>query len=150
VDKVQLVSARSAVRAMRNRIHISVAVLLVGGQMACVGACDILGHGRQRLPGGYYLARWETGHVTLGGPTYSADAGGVLKGTVEAIGWNETYIVVWRLPMLAGEDAGWMIVNIHTHEIQGPLTGVQLDAARDGNQGLAGIKPTPAKQLFTE
>jgi hypothetical protein len=96
---------------------------------------------------------WSAGRVAIsrfGGPTYSADAGGVLRGTVESIGWNERYIVAWRLPMSRSDGEGWMIVNIHAHEIQGPLTDAQLDAARDGNPSLAGIKPRSARQLFTD
>jgi hypothetical protein len=117
-------------------------VLLVC-QCGCVGACDIIGD-QKTLPGGYYLESWEDGdHYTLGGPTHSADAGGVLVGSVEKVGWNDHYIVAWRSPMLADDAGGWMIVDVRTHTVRGPLTDSQFEAEVAKDQLLRTIKPVP-------
>jgi hypothetical protein len=119
------------------------AAFLASAHLACVGACDIIGDTRN-LPGGYYLERWQEGdHYTLGGPGHSSDAGGILVGSIEEIGWNEKYIVAWRNPMLGNERAGWMIVDLRSHAVRGPLTDAQLSGEATEDDALRTIRPLP-------
>ena len=137
-------------RRVRSRLSLALALTgLLVAHLGCVGACDIVGDSR-RLPGGYYVERWREGSYSLGGPTYSADAGGVLKGRVERIGWNDEYIVAWRDPMMGGDKAGWIIVHIKTHAMRGPLTTQGLDLLRKDEPALAGIVPRPTATLWEQ
>ena len=132
---------------MQDQLWLAVVAAAVV-QMGCIA--DILGDSR-RLPGGYYVECWdrERGHYTLGGPTHSADAGGVLKGRLELLGWNDDYIVAWRVPMVAGDGKGWMIVDIRTHAVRGPLTTEQLDTLRASDSSLDSVVIKPPEELWT-
>jgi len=104
---------------------------------------------RQSLPGGYYLEGWQSGRdYTLGGPQYSADAGGVLAGSVERIGWNDSYIVAWRTPMLANEATGWMVVDVRTGALRGPMSDAALEILQAAEPRLKGIVLKPPAEYF--
>ena len=75
------------------------------------------------LPGPYGLEQWEDEErYNLRGPGEQEQyGGGVLRGTVLKIGWNSRYIVAERYANFRGDPDGWMIVNVATREVTGPV-----------------------------
>jgi len=97
-------------------------VLAVG--LACLLAscsnhlfCDC-----KSLPGGYTLERSEDG-VTfyLNAPRGPSDGGGAIDGTVEEIGWSDELIAAKRHANFRGDGDGWMLIDVHTQAIRGPM-----------------------------
>lgn len=70
------------------------------------------------------LWRSEFGDFKLGGPGKpAADGGGYVEGTVDSLGWSETHLLVWRSqPTFGGDPPGWMIVDIPTGQVSGPMS----------------------------
>jgi hypothetical protein len=129
------------VRRRKHLRRLSVMCAIGGVLIACFSNL------RRSLPGGYYLEGWQGGdHYTLGGPTHSADAGGVLAGSVERIGWNEAYIVAWRTPMVARDAAGWMVVDIRSHVVRGPMGDAELAS----DPQVRGIATKPPSEYWAE
>lgn len=48
--------------------------------------------------------------------------GGVFEGTVSQIGWTDDVIVAHRHASFGGDENGWMVLNIRTLEVRGPLS----------------------------
>jgi hypothetical protein len=117
--------------------------------VGCVGACDIFARTKP-LSGGYYLEDFEGGARTfsLGGPRRAADAGGVVGGTVQRIGWSQRYVVAYREPLISSEASGWMIVDVRDHTVRGPLTDPQFQEACRADSELAAIRVMPARSAW--
>jgi hypothetical protein len=124
-------------------------VLAVASMVGCVGGCDILGRTKP-LSGGYYLEDFEGGarSFSLGGPGRGADAGGVVGGSVQRIGWSQRYVVAYRQPLSLGEASGWMIVDVRSHTVRGPLTDIQFQEACRADSELAAIRVMPARSAW--
>ena len=47
---------------------------------------------------------------------------GAIEGTVDRIGWSERYIAVKRRSLFRGDPDGWMIIDLKSKVIVGPLS----------------------------
>ena len=106
-------------------------VLILVLAAAAVLACDQdpFGVNDRWIGGDYELYRFpENDKFYLDDRSLDHPGGGVLEGTIERIGWDDRTIVAWRHPMFGGNPAGWMVVDIDTKAISGPLAGVTRDA----------------------
>jgi hypothetical protein len=106
-------------------------------QMACMGACDIY-QPAKTLPGGYRLVLFENSsyYIDQGG----GRDGGLLGGSVSQVGWTDAYIVAWRSdPVSGARGVGWMIINLTSGGIEGPLSPEQFDARRREDAALQSI-----------
>jgi hypothetical protein len=131
---------------VRPRSKATLVVILLAGLLACIPV-----NKRRSLPGGYYLEGWQAGTIwTLGGPQYGADAGGVLSGSIKRIGWNDGYIVAWRSPMIASDAAGWMVVDIQTNVIRGPMSDAALTEFQAAHPRVGGIQVKAPADYFAD
>ena len=109
-------------------------------------ACDQdpLGCAVGKLPGGYGLEQWEGAqHHYLRGPG-ETPSGGVLEGTVTEIGWTDEFIVARRHANFRGDPDGWMVINIRTRMIRGPVPEAQWRL----EPGLRGIVITSSTEAW--
>ncbi|MBK9320661.1 MAG: hypothetical protein IPM91_18985 [Bacteroidetes bacterium] len=107
--------------------------------------CLFDGGSKRKIVGEYYLHRWEGGApfyiVDIWGKT---EGGGLIKGTVKEIGWNNDYIFVSRKSTFGGDPDGWMIIYVSEDKITGPFTAVQFERERKlllGNQSIKIFEP---------
>jgi hypothetical protein len=116
-------------------------------QAGCMGACDIFNPSKE-LPGQYRLVQFEVDHYYIEDSTRDGDiaGGGVLGGAVEQIGWNGGRIVAWRDAMQG--TSGWMVINVATRSITGPLSDEQLAEARKNLAELKSIEVFPVKEAW--
>ena len=72
---------------------------------------------------GYALCREENGPVVfyIEPAGELASGGGVLEGTVRAIGWNGQVIVADRKAMSGGDPDGPMVLDIASKKVEGPF-----------------------------
>ena len=70
---------------------------------------------RKLINSSYSIERWEDG-VTyyLLGPS-DGPGWGALKGTIEKIGWNAEYILVWQND--DGQGSGWRVIDLKTNKL---------------------------------
>lgn len=87
----------------------------------CAAACDIdlFGTDEQPMVGPYSLTVWEGGTYSL--TKDKRDYCGVLNGHVLRIGWNDRVILAERESCRDEKSRGWMVVDLKTHKIEGPL-----------------------------
>lgn len=91
--------------------------------MLLFAGCDSLSS--RSIRGEYRLEQWEDGATYyIAGPG-SHDGGGVIDGTVEKIGWNKDRILAWRKPIWGGDPAGWMVIDLRSHAVTGPVSDEQ-------------------------
>jgi hypothetical protein len=86
----------------------------------------------KRLPGGYELERWEDGTTFyLNAPgNNTRSGGGAIEGTVQRIAWNKEIIAAERYATFRGDPDGWMIINVKTKDMTGPLSETQFSELR--------------------
>lgn len=121
------------------RVGVAASALLLAGCNLDL-FCDC-----KALPGGYSLERWEDG-VTfyLDAPGERKDGGGAIDGTVLEMGWNDTLIAAKRHAMFRGDGDGWMVIDIASGSIRGPITDAEFaDIAR-----RAKLTVLPARQAW--
>jgi len=120
-------------------------VLLILGS-ACIGWGDAL-HTPRRISGAYGLFHTESGHYKLDGPNKpGTDAGGLVDGTIDSLGWNDTLIVARRLATFRAEGDGWMLVNMRS----GQITGPHPDSVRIAVTQTTGIRLISAGSAYQE
>jgi hypothetical protein len=73
-------------------------------------------------------------------------AGGVLAGAIEQLGWKGEYILAWRRAIRG--RSGWMVVNVATRSVTGPLSDEELAEARKGVEALRDIEVYPVKDAW--
>ena len=100
------------------------------------------------LPGGYHLVLFESSsyYIDRGGVRH----GGVLGGTISQLGWTDRYIVAWRNVWLwhkVGDGVGWMIIDVTSGAIEGPLSPEEFEAHRR-KKGLRDIQIYPAEDAW--
>ena len=87
---------------------------------------DLLHPGFRKIEGAFYLLRWEddkTYYVIEQGHLKDQElGGGELGGTVLRIGWNDRFIVAKRYATFRGDRDGWMVIDLATKRIDGPIT----------------------------
>lgn len=87
------------------------------------------------LPGNYRLERWEDGETYyLLGPSkmFSEDVsgGGLIEGVVVRMAWDGEIIGAERYATFRGAPDGWMIIDIKSGKISGPVSKTEFDAIR--------------------
>jgi hypothetical protein len=117
---------------MKNTTQIMATGIVVF--LLALTACDSdpFGVNDRAIVGDYELYRFpENEKFYLHDRTLSNNGGGgVIDGTITRLGWSEKHIVVWRKPLSAGDPSGWMVVNVATKEITGPLLGKDISVKR--------------------
>lgn len=112
--------------------HLSLTRLLFLAIIPLLVSCDQdpFGLAYRELPGEYYLHRWEDGKTYyLEDKDKMGIAGGIVDGTVEAIGWNRKFILVKRHSLFGGDADGWMLIDVENKEIKGPVGSVDFPEA---------------------
>src|SRR4030095_156845 len=123
---------------MKGRFR-SVVALAISVCAVVSTACDVdlFGNDFRRVAGPYRLYVWEGGKFALVTETTGEAGCGVLGGTVRQIGWNANVILADRETCGGrGARSGWMVVNVKTRAIEGPIDPVTIPSRSD----LAGIK----------
>lgn len=83
---------------------------------------DPFGLAYRRIAGAYQLYESESHHYYLERDGHPMEGVGYIEGTVLELGWNEGYIFAKRNPCSGGDPIGWMIIDLQTNEMRGPLT----------------------------
>lgn len=107
-------------------------------QVCCIG--DAFTPTRT-LPGRYHLYRFEEDRYYVEDDSGKGPPGGVLQGSVEKIGWNESYILAWCEGMLG--RSGWMIIDVSARAISGPMSDGELATRQAGDPILRSIEVYP-------
>jgi hypothetical protein len=96
---------------------IPITLLLASLALGCVDL-DPFGFQTRDLPGDYRLHKHESGSY------YVEDASGsvVMEGVVTRIGWNDEYIIAWRRAFANIDPNGWMVLDLTTKTLRGPLS----------------------------
>jgi len=116
---------------------------------SCVGALDIFPP-TKRLPGGFRLVQFESRYYYVDRPKGGGGGiGGVLRGDIEQIGWNNDAIVAWRTAMTGSERSGWMIIDVHRGEVEGPFSEEQFRPMIQADKRLIGIAVRPVAEVWT-
>lgn len=110
-----------------------VAAILAASVCSCIETAT-----ERRLIGAYSLLQSEQdGRLYL---ERTADTlrpvGGVLEGWIEKVGWDDRLIVARRMPVYGSARSGWMIVNVSTHAIEGPMSDAEFEARREASAEL--------------
>ena len=117
-------------------------VLLAPG---CLGWGDILDRSSKSLPGGYCLTlTHEFNDYYIQDCSWTrkrkvSPGVGVLRGTITQIGWTDRTIVAWRASCCS-EGNGFMIIDIESDEIDGPLSEQELQARRQNDSRLRDLE----------
>jgi hypothetical protein len=85
------------------------------------------------LPGNYKLQRWEDNktYYLLGPSKNESDqGGGLIDGAVIRLAWSGEIIVAERFSTFRGDPDGWMVVEIKTGKISGPISIAEFDMIR--------------------
>jgi hypothetical protein len=84
------------------------------------------------LPRNYKLERWEDNktYYLLGPSETKAQGGGLIDGVVVRIAWSEEIILAERFSTFRGDPDGWMVVEIKTGKISGPISQAEFDEIR--------------------
>ena len=86
------------------------------------------------LPGKFQLERWEDNKsFYLLGPSILPDhaqGGGAIGGLLIRLAWNEDIIAAERFATFRGDPDGWMIIDVKSGSISGPVSTAQFDAIR--------------------
>lgn len=103
---------------------------LVAFLLATVVGCS----DTKSLPGNYKLERWEDGqtYYLLGPSKQSEDlnGGGLIGGVVVRMAWDGEIIGAERYATFRGDPDGWMIIDIKSGKISGPVSKPEFDAIR--------------------
>jgi hypothetical protein len=110
---------------------------------------DCYGAPTKRIGGPYVLRQFALHryHIERTG-RLDPSGGGVLKGTVTKIGWNERYILVWRAGMSDRDPSGWMIIDLQEEAIDGPLSDRTLAEKREANAELRSVEIAPVEEAW--
>jgi hypothetical protein len=127
----------------RRRVRAAVAALAFL-TTACIGVLDIFAPSMD-LPGGFRLEQFESTHYYIHRGTW-IEPGGVLRGEIGEIGWNEHHIVAWRSAMRGSEKSGWMVIDVGSGAIEGPFSGDELRDRMARDDGLRDIRLRSVKE----
>ncbi|TFW26998.1 hypothetical protein [Duganella callida] len=107
---------------MRTAVYrILLATFFMLGVMGCSDT--------KSLPGNYKLERWEDNktYYLLGPSTQDAKGGGLIDGTVLRIAWSDEVIFAERLSTFRGDPDGWMLIDIKSGKVSGPISESECD-----------------------
>ena len=80
---------------------------------------DPFGLSKKTISGSFDLKQWEDGTTYYLYGSGNNDAHGALEGTVNKLGWNKQYILVFQNDNCCG--SGWRIINVKTKTISSLL-----------------------------
>jgi hypothetical protein len=83
----------------------------------------------RRIAGGFSLERWEDGstfYLHKLGHDDSSHGGSIIEGNVLRIGWSNRFIVAERHSIFRGDPDGWMIIDLQSGAIRGPISEIEL------------------------
>ena len=113
-----------------RRILAGIAVIAL---VATLAACDIdlFGNDRRSIVGPYGLFVVEGGKYYLVLDKFQ-DGCGILGGSVRQIGWSDQVILVDQETCGGrGASSGWVVVNVKTRKIDGPIDQSAIKARSD-------------------
>jgi hypothetical protein len=97
--------------------------------LLAVSALFTFGGWERTVVGKYRIQQWEdfeTYYLNKKGQEDSG--GGIIDGTVRRIGWSNHYIIVERHANYRGDPDGWMVIDVNTDKITGPITEAEFRA----------------------
>jgi hypothetical protein len=109
-----------------------------------ISGCFPFGGQQRTIVGNYQLEQWEdfeTYYLCKKGEEFSG--GGLIEGTVKSLGWNSNYIVAKRYSTYRGDPDGWMIIDVKSGKISGPLNDADF-AARSELKSIQTFEPDAA------
>ena len=123
----------------------AVRLLTAAVSLACLAACDQdpLGLSERAIGANYVLERAESNYFLIDA-NHPDTVGGVIEGVVLAIGWDQQRIVVERHSIFRGDPDGFLIIDLKTRAMRGPLTREALTADPE----VGAIKLLPAAQAW--
>jgi hypothetical protein len=125
-------------------------IVLGSGLVSCIGDIYVPS---KTLPGQFCISQFEGVSYQLEDCSQWIRSGAeldVLQGTIKDIGWNDAYIVAWRKPNRGSIAAGWMVIDLSTRKVEGPLTDAQLAAMRHKTPALANVKTLPVDEAWRQ
>jgi hypothetical protein len=105
---------------------------------------DPFGLSCRRIAGDYCLEQWEDGETYYIGTKNdeSQDSGGgVVDGTVQAIAWNDDFILVQRQPIAWSDGFGYIVIDVRKGQVIGP----RPNKAAFGNKSVTALDPVSPK-----
>jgi hypothetical protein len=104
-------------------------VLLTTFFLFCIVGCTET----KSLPGNYKLERWEDNKTYyLQGPSQQdGKGGGLIDGVVLRLAWSDEVIGAERFSTFRGERDGWMIIDVKSGKISGPISKSEFDIFRN-------------------
>ncbi|MCE2504173.1 MAG: hypothetical protein J4G05_08985 [Chlorobi bacterium] len=87
-------------------------------------ACDIFPPKAYKISNNYYLVQRQSQKKIkyyLSYKTASVHGGGVVDGTVQEIGWNDSIIVVRRKALANVDMDGWIVIEVPTGKVSDPF-----------------------------
>lgn len=90
------------------------------------------------IAGAFRLEQWEDGrtyYLHKRGHDDSPQGGSIIGGTVLRFGWSNRFIVAERYSIFRGDPDGWMMIDVQSENITGPLTEADFKA-RPEAQGI--------------
>jgi hypothetical protein len=124
---------------------------LLGSTVGCMGVFDIFNRSTRELPSGYCLELdREFAHYRVqdcSGRRDVVEGVGVVEGMVESIGWNEQAIVAWR-SSCCGDGDGFVIIDVVTDKIEGPVSQEELEGRLKSDGRLKGIRIQPVSEVL--
>lgn len=100
-------------------MHLALLIVLV--ITGCMDA-DPFGLSSRRIAGSYQLEQFESGKYYLLKDGHKDSGGGYIDGTVLHIGWDADVIAAKRHANFRGDPDGWMIIDIRSDRLEGPLS----------------------------
>jgi hypothetical protein len=122
-----------------------IAFLTMTGVLACDNPPS------RRIVGDYRLGQFGLigYHIERDGAD-DRSGGGILRGDVVRIGWNDAWIVAWRRGMGDRDASGWMIINVKEDSISGPLSDEAFAAKREADPQLHSIELLPVEKAWSK
>jgi hypothetical protein len=102
---------------------------------------DPFGLSGKRIAGSFQLERFESGKFYLMKDGHQGSGGGILDGVVLEIGWNADVIAARRKANFRGDPDGWMIVEIRSETVSGPISD---ESFRSSHPSLSTYQPEVA------
>ena len=123
-------------RAMEQVVAVRYAAAIsVLASCLCLAGCDVQLFSSCKSLGStpYVLCQWEDGETYyLEDDGQESSGGGVIEGTVKAIGFNQDVVVARRYAISRGDPDGWMVVRVKEKSVSGPISDSEVMAQFPG------------------
>jgi len=83
---------------------------------------DPFGLSKRTIVAPFNLKKFEGNMYFIQKNGHDEDGGGIIAGHVLRIGWSKTLIFAKRYSTFRGDPDGWIIIDVQTQKIKGPLT----------------------------